>query len=64
MNEELLLTVQETAKLLRVNRTTVYKMVEANELPGVRRLGRAIRIHRPTVVAWLAGENSAPRARR
>lgn len=54
-----LLTVEETAELLRVCRNTVYKMIELDELPGVRRFGRAIRVHRATVVAWLSSDNSS-----
>lgn len=58
------LTVDETASLLRVNRKTVYELIQRGDLPGVRRVGRAVRIHRETVLRWLAeGQGRAPRSR-
>jgi excisionase family DNA binding protein len=48
------LTVDETAKLLRLNRKTVYEMVEKRQLPGAKRFRGAIRIHRATLIAWMA----------
>jgi len=60
-----ILTVDELAALLRLDRKTVYSMVKRGEIPGVRRFGRAVRIHRETVLRWLAdGLGSTPRARR
>jgi excisionase family DNA binding protein len=53
------LTVDEAAKLLRLNRKTVYSMVDKRQLPGARRFRGAIRIHKPTLVAWMAA--GAPR---
>lgn len=35
-----------------LNEKTLYERIRKGELPGVRRLGRRIRIHRPTLVAW------------
>ena len=61
----LLLKVQELARLMRVDRKTVYALIEAGDVPGVRRFGRAIRIHRQTAVDWLAtGKKSAPQPAR
>lgn len=58
------LTVPEVAALLRVDRKTIYAMVQRGEIPGARRLGTAIRFSRATVVAWLAqGQGRAPRSR-
>lgn len=48
------LTVDQLAKLLQLNRNTVYNLVKAGEIPGATRFGRVIRVHGPTVVAWLA----------
>lgn len=48
------LTVDEAAEVMRVNRKTVYEVIAAGDLPGVRRLGRTIRIHRATLLRWLA----------
>ena len=49
------LTVDEVAALLRVNRNTVYDLFDAGKLPGGRRLGRLIRFSRSTVLRWLGG---------
>lgn len=58
------LTVDEAAALMRVNRKTVYEIIAAGQVPGVRRLGRTIRIHRETLLRWLAdGQGRAPRHR-
>lgn len=48
------LTVQEVAALLRVNRKTVYRAIERRELPGARRIGSTIRVSRDAVLRWLA----------
>ncbi|MGH1347190.1 MAG: helix-turn-helix domain-containing protein [Nannocystales bacterium] len=50
------LTVSEVAKLLRVERKTIYEAIRRDQLPGVIRLGRAIRIHAATLRAHLSGE--------
>lgn len=61
----LILTVDELAQLLRVNRKTVYASIKAREIPGVRQVRGVIRIHRDTVLAWLAeGQARVPRPRR
>jgi excisionase family DNA binding protein len=40
------LTVKETAKVLRMSENSVYETVKRGQLPGVIRLGRTIRISR------------------
>ena len=40
------LTVDEAARLLRVNRKTLYDAVRDGRVPGVIRMGRSIRIGR------------------
>jgi excisionase family DNA binding protein len=57
------LTVDEVAELLRINRKTVYDCIARRQLPGVSRLGRTIRIHRETLLQWLAGQGRVPRSR-
>lgn len=60
-----ILTVEELAALLRLDHKTVYAMVNRGEIPGVRRFGRTLRIHRDTVLQWMAnGQGQAPRPRR
>jgi excisionase family DNA binding protein len=48
------LTVEEVAALLRLNRKTVYAAVKRGEIPGVRRVGGTIRVLRDAVVNWMA----------
>ncbi len=58
------LTVDELAALLRTNRKTIYESVRLGKIPGVRRMGRSIRIHRDTVLRWLAeGQGRVSRRR-
>ncbi len=59
-----LITIDELAEVLRVNRKTAYALVQQGGVPGVHRFGRAIRVHRETVLGWLAGQDSGPRERR
>ncbi|MBK9519109.1 MAG: helix-turn-helix domain-containing protein [Anaeromyxobacter sp.] len=53
------LTVDEAARLLRVNRKTLYDAVRDGRVPGVVRMGRTIRIGRDALLDWLKG-NSSP----
>ena len=48
------LTVDELAALLRVNRKTVYDALSRGEIPGARRVGSTYRILRAAVIGWLA----------
>jgi excisionase family DNA binding protein len=43
-------TVGEFARLLGVDRKTVYGAIQRGEVAGVYRLGRAIKIHVPTAL--------------
>jgi excisionase family DNA binding protein len=52
------LTVDEAARLLRVNRKTLYEAVRAGEVPGVVRVGRSIRIGREALLRWMEGNGS------
>ncbi len=59
------LTVDEVAALLRLDRKTVYNAIARKEIPGVLRLGRAIRLSRDAVLQWLRdGQGRAPRSGR
>ncbi len=53
------LTIDEAARLLRVNRKTLYDAVKLGRVPGVIRLGRAIRIGRSALLSWVQG-NGGP----
>jgi excisionase family DNA binding protein len=58
------LTVDELAALLRVERKTAYAAIARGEIPGVRRIGGVIRVSREAVLAWLAsGQGRVSRSR-
>ncbi|MES1184962.1 MAG: helix-turn-helix domain-containing protein [Myxococcales bacterium] len=52
--ESPILTVDELAALLRLNRKTVYDALSRGEIPGARRVGSTYRILRAAVIDWLA----------
>ena len=47
-----LLTVPETAHILRVRRARVYQLVRDGVIPSIR-LGRQIRVDRGALLGWL-----------
>ena len=51
------LTVEETAKFLRISRGSAYAAAAAGELPGAFRIGRTIRISRAALLAALGEMN-------
>lgn len=60
-----ILTVDELAELLRLERKTVYAAIMRGDIPGVRRVGRSIRISRDAVLDWLRTAHvRAPHPRR
>lgn len=59
-----ILTVDELAVLLRVNRKTAYDAIAEGRIPGARRVGRAIRVSRDAVLQWLHGQAREPRSSR
>ncbi|WNZ62675.1 helix-turn-helix domain-containing protein [Myxococcus sp. MxC21-1] len=50
------LTVEEAAALLRVNRKTLYESIRLGQVPGVIRIGKAVRIRRAALVECPAGK--------
>jgi excisionase family DNA binding protein len=57
-DEPTVLTVDELAALLRIERKTAYAAIARGEIPGARRIGGVIRISRAAVLEWLASEHS------
>jgi len=55
----LLLTVSETARLLRISRNTCYELVAQRRLPHVR-LGRRVLVPRFGLEQWIAREAGLP----
>ena len=49
----LLLTVDETAAILRTTRAAVYVMAARGHLPGVTRIGRRLLVRSADLVDWL-----------
>jgi excisionase family DNA binding protein len=47
------ISVRDLARLLNLERKSVYAAIRRGEIPGVRRVGRCIRVCRATVLAWL-----------
>lgn len=56
------ITVTEAARLLRVNRKTLYEAIARREVPGVVRLGRVIRIQRDAMLRWYEGQSRSPQS--
>ena len=54
--EDGFMNVDELAALLRVDRKTVYAAIQDGTIPGVKRIGRTIRIYRPVVLEWALKE--------
>lgn len=48
-----ILTVEEVADLMRVDRKTAYAAIACGAVPGVRRIGRCIRVSRDVLLRWL-----------
>jgi excisionase family DNA binding protein len=55
------MNVKELASLLRVDTKTVYAAIQEGAIPGVKHLGRTIRIYRPAVLEWAVKEEARKR---
>ncbi len=56
------LTVEEVAELLKIPRSSVYKLAQEGRIPG-QKVGRHWRFYRPVLLQWIAGEVSFDRRR-
>lgn len=55
----------ELARFLGLSDRSVYEYIRRRDLPGVRRMGRSVLIHTPTVLRWIAeGQGGVSRSRR
>ncbi len=59
LGDPCIMTIDEIAELLRLNRKTVYELARQGKIP-VRRVGKSLRASRETVMRWLA-DGVAPR---
>ncbi len=57
------LTVEEVADLMRVDRKTAYAAIADGQVPGVRRFGRCIRVSRDVLIRWLEQGEARPSRR-
>ena len=57
----ILLTVDETAALLRTSRKAVYALIERRQIPGVTRLGRRVLVRSDELLDWLRQKSEAHR---
>ena len=55
--ERTMLTVPEAAQYLGIRNTKAYEMAARGEMPGLVRIGRLVKVHKPTLDRWL--ENQA-----
>ena len=53
------LTVLEVAEVMRVSKMTVYRLLHAGELPGVR-VGRSFRVPQDALDAYLRSSTTVP----
>jgi excisionase family DNA binding protein len=49
-----IITIDELAGLLRLNRKTVYAAIARGDIPGVRRIRGVLRVSRSAVLSWIA----------
>ncbi len=63
-DEHDVLTANEVAELLRVDRKSIYAAVARGEVPGVLRLGRLIRFSRSVVLRWVREGQTPSHTRR
>lgn len=52
-----ILTVDETAELLKIPRSSVYKLAQEGKIPA-QKVGRHWRFYRPNILKWIAGQIS------
>jgi len=52
MNDDLVYTVDDVRKILKISRTAAYELVNGNHFP-VKHIGRSIRISKAAFEKWL-----------
>lgn len=50
-----ILTVEEAAELLKIPRSSIYKLAQQGKIPA-QKVGKHWRFYRPKLVKWVAGE--------
>jgi excisionase family DNA binding protein len=54
-----ILTVEEAAELLKIPRSSVYKLAQEGKIPA-KKVGRHWRFHRQTIVNWIMDTSPSP----
>lgn len=52
------LTIRETATLLKLSERTVYDMAKEGKLPGALKMGNSWRIMRDELMAWMKSQST------
>jgi excisionase family DNA binding protein len=58
--EPLFVSVPEAGRMLRLGRAKAYQMAANGEMPGVVRIGRAVRVSLRKLRAWADLESAGP----
>ena len=56
VQEKVMLTVPEAARILRIDKVTVYKLAKSNGFPALR-IGRRVLIPREALMRWIEAES-------
>ncbi len=56
----MLLKAEQGAKLLNVSRSKFFAMMQRNEVPGVVRFGRSVRVSRAALERWVRERSGEP----
>lgn len=56
--EKRLMNVPELSEYLSLPKASIYTMVSLKKIPGVVRIGRALRFEKSAVDDWISGGNS------
>jgi len=57
------MTVAEVTELLRLSKNTVYEGLRSGAIPGMLKVGRAVRVSGPVLTRWLQEGGSPSRKR-
>lgn len=52
MEEEKFLTAREVARTMKIAQSTAYKLMQEGKIPGVKRVGRNVRVRKDIFEEW------------
>ncbi len=52
------LTIKEAAQLMRVPTSWIHARTRLNQMPGMRRIGKYVRVNRQELLAWIEAQGS------